>query len=572
MWLLLLLPVLVTSLTRELVYLGQIYQKSLSQKSTVTGEFSKKLPSWLVMKNGILYGIPGKEDVGSHVIKISSTSKEEQIINLIVKEDTSNPCGDEDSYWVEALYEENKPIENRIDAALDIATALEVNVTELKVYSYNYSRTFRKVDAIGGDATAAFTVMKKVACGDDLDTAASEMDTFLSAVENVEYDYIVLTKGRVLRPINNATSTVEKITTVTEIATLRTTRKVDNPPVKLNSLSAFTCARGVYCEVIVPESTFKDVEDGDTFKLKLSVQSIDKEDSWIMYEHKKLKGVPLEEGDHEFRLEARDKAGQMASAPFKVSVTPSFPFNHLVMLELDTSIAHFLKPSSLSAFVRRLAHAFRSTPDAVTIRNITGNGGKTIVTWSNNTVPHKICDHRALDNIRHTMLTKQRAQTKIEFVKSVGSQFHVRKAALEFAGNCVEKESEPVSTAPTVEARDLDAFPWLIFFGVLILLILLCIVICAICNAIRKSKKKEKPSDYMSKGMPVVFPEEVAEDFEMAHAATPMLTKEERPPLKVSQHENPLYKPPPPLAAASPRIGTTATVPNQRMPPTYVPP
>ncbi|CAJ0601432.1 unnamed protein product [Cylicocyclus nassatus] len=76
----------------------------------------------------------------------------------------------------------------------------------------------------------------------------------------------------------------------------------------------------------------------------------------------------------------------------------------------------------------------------------------------------------------------------------------------------------------------------------------------------------------MGKGMPVVFPEEVAKDVEMAHAATPMLTKEERTPLKVSQHENPLYKPPPPLAAASPRVGSAATVPNQRMPPTYVPP
>lgn len=526
----------------------------------------------MIVKNGILYGIPGKEDIGSHVIKISSPSKKEQIIEFLVKEDTSNPCGNEDCYWVEALYELDEPIENRIDAALDVATALEVNVTELKVYTYNYSRTFRKVEAIGGDATAAFTIMKKVACGDDLETAASEMDTFLSAVENVEYDYVVLTKGRVLQPTNDSSSTVGEVTTVTEVTTLRTTRKVDNPPVKLNSLSAFTCTRGVYCEMIIPESTFKDVEDGDTFKLKLSVQSIDKKESWIFYEHKKLKGVPLNAGDHEFRLEARDKVGQMASAPFKVSVTQSFPFNHLVLFELDTSVEHFSKPSSLSTFVRRLAHAFRSTPDAITIRNITGNATKTVVTWSNNTVPHKICDHRALDGIRHTMLTKQRAQTKIEFVKLIGSQFHVRKAALEFAGNCIEKESEPVATAPTVEARDLDAFPWLIFFGVLILLILLSVLICTVCSAIRKNKKKEKPSDYMSKGMPVVFPEEVAEDFEMAHASTPMLTKEERPPLKVSQHENPLYKPPPPLATASPRLGAANTVPNQRMPPTYVPP
>ncbi|VDM55237.1 unnamed protein product [Angiostrongylus costaricensis] len=369
MWLLLLLPMFVTSLTREPVYLGQVYQKPLSQKasSTVTGESGRKLSSWLIVKNGILYGIPGKEDIGSHMIKISSPSKKEQIIEFLVREDTNNPCGDEDNYWVEALYEQDEP-----------------------VYSYNYSRAFRKVEAIGGDAKAAFTIMKKVACGDDLETAASEMDTFLSAVENVEYDYVVLTKGRVLQLTNDSSSTVGKFTAVTEVTTLRTTRKVDNPPVKLNSLSAFTCTRGVYCEMIIPESTFKDVEDGDTFKLKLSVQSIDKKESWIFYEHKKLKGVPLDEGDYEFRLEARDKAGQMASAPFKVSVTQSFPFNHLVLFELDTSVEHFSKPSPLSTFVRRLAHAFRCTLDAITIRNITGNATKTTVTWSNNTVPHKV--------------------------------------------------------------------------------------------------------------------------------------------------------------------------------------
>lgn len=130
----------------------------------------------------------------------------------------------------------------------------------------------------------------------------------------------------------------------------------------------------------------------------------------MFYDHKKVKGVPLEEGEHEFRLEARDKAGQvedhrpsleslfgangeslqMASAPFKVSVTPSFPFNHIIHLELDTSLSRFSRPSALSAFVHQLASAFRSKPDAVTIRNITGNATKTQVAWSNNTVPHKV--------------------------------------------------------------------------------------------------------------------------------------------------------------------------------------
>ncbi|KAK6749401.1 hypothetical protein RB195_001795 [Necator americanus] len=579
MWLLLLLPVFVTAAYRETVYVGQVYQRPLSQKTVATGATGGNLPRWLIVRDGTLQGIPRSEDVGRHTVKISTSTRTQALLELIVKEDTRNPCGSEDTYWVEALYAEDGPVEDRLDAALDVADALKVNLNELKVLSYNYSRTIRTVEPIGGDEVAAFTVMKKVACGDDLETAASEMDSFLTAIESIEYDYVVLTKGRFVPRSNDedviaetSTLTARKTSSTTEVTTSRTTRKVDNPPVKLNSLSGFTCVRGVYCEMTIPESTFKDVEDGDTFKLRLSVQPLGKKESWVFYDHKKVKGVPIEEGEYEFRLEARDKAGQMASAPFKVTVTPSFPFNHIVSLELDTPFLRLSKPSSLSAFVHQLALAFRSKPDAITIRNITGNATKSLVTWSNNTIPHKTCAHPALDSVRYTMLTRQRSQTKIEFVKQVGSQFHVRKASMDLSGSCLDKEVEPVSTAPTVEAADQAAFPWTVFFGVLILLLIVAVLILAICSAMRKNKKKEKPSDYMGKGMPVVFPEEVAEDVEMAHAATPMLTKEERPPLKVSQHENPLYKPPPPLAAASPRVGTAAAVPNQRMPPTYVPP
>ncbi|XGW32212.1 hypothetical protein V3C99_010416 [Haemonchus contortus] len=580
MWVLLLLPVLsVTSVvSQEVIYVGQVYQKQLSQKDKISGiDSDGKLPSWLLFKDGILEGIPSEGDVGKHMVKIFFQSDEEKVLELVVKEDHRNPCGSDDTYWVEALFENDGPVEHRLNAAFDIAEALKVNVNELQVYSYNYSRTIRNVYSIGGDAEGAFAILKMVACGDNLDTATDEMDVILTAVENIEHEiYVVLTHGRVNPPPNDVIvkdSTTAKVTTTTrESTTSRSTRRVDNPPVKLNSLTGFTCIRGVYCEMTIPESTFKDVEDGDTFKLRLSVQPIGEKDSWMFYEHKKVKGVPLEEGDFEFRLEARDKAGQMASAPFKALVTASFPFNHLATLDLDTPVQRFSRPSSLSSFVHQLANAFRSKPDAITIRNITGNSTRTQVSWSNNTVPHKTCARNALDNIRFTMLTRQRSQTKIEFVKQIGSQFHVRKASLDLRGSCINKEVEPVSTAPTMEATEQVAFPWMVLVGVLLLLLLLAILILAVCTAMRRNKKKEKPSDYMGKGMPVVFPEEVAEDVEMAHAATPMLTKEERPPLKVSQHENPLYKPPPPLAAASPRLGSAAPAPNQRMPPSYVPP
>lgn len=68
-----------------------------------------------------------------------------------------------------------------------------------------------------------------------------------------------------------------------------------------------------------------------------------------------------------------------------------------------------------------------------------------------------------------------------------------------------------------------------------------------------------------------MFPEEIPQEDETATVSTPMLVKEERPPLIVSQLEHALYKPPPPLStASSPRPRNAFT--NQRQPPPYVPP
>lgn len=41
-----------------------------------------------------------------------------------------------------------------------------------------------------------------------------------------------------------------------------------------------------------------------------------------------------------------------------------------------------------------------------------------------------------------------------------------------------------------MEAADQAAFPWTVFFGILILLALLAILILAVCSAVRKNKKK----------------------------------------------------------------------------------
>lgn len=43
-------------------------------QASASGALGEKLPSWLVVKDGKLMGIPGEKDLGTHRIKVSSSS------------------------------------------------------------------------------------------------------------------------------------------------------------------------------------------------------------------------------------------------------------------------------------------------------------------------------------------------------------------------------------------------------------------------------------------------------------------------------------------------------------------
>uniref|UniRef100_A0A1I7XRP3 Dystroglycan n=1 Tax=Heterorhabditis bacteriophora TaxID=37862 RepID=A0A1I7XRP3_HETBA len=414
------------------------------------------LPSWLTYNNNILQGIPTKDDQGKHFVRVYSSGIGAKVIELLVEEDDRNPCGDEDTYWVEAIFKHDGKVEKKLKAAMEVSRALNVTPQDLRVFSFKYSRSIRRVESIGGDADGAFTIIKKV-----IKVFTFKMDLFVLSKLTLSFFYrfgLLFISDAIITFIVNL----------------------------LFSVSAFMFLLGILLYLFV---------------------------------------------HIRFML-------QMVSAPFKVVVRPSPPSNHLIFLELETpSLDKIIARSTLlAAFVQQLSSALQSKPDDIAIRELMTNGTRTVVVWSNNTVPHKTCSYSAIDTIRHSMLTKQRAQTKLEFIRAMGSQFHVRKASMELKGNCLQKDDvrlivDLVTMAPSVEATRDSSFPWIVLVGVLVLVLVLVILILAVCSAMRKNKK-DKPSEYMGKGMPVVFPEEVGEDHEMANATTPMLTKEERPPLK----------------------------------------
>lgn len=581
----LLVLLVTTAFADTRVYIGELFEHNLGDNFTIaTGKNGRTLPSWLMIRDQTLTGIPTENDVGRHTVVITSRGRKPVYLYINVEEETVGPCGGNNTFWLETYHEQNATLSNRIETALAMSELeLDPNVKTVRVYSYDFSLINRNLEVINQETVhGQYMAMWKVHC-DDFDEAITYMDDILDR-EDVDYDFIKLAKGffkggvapkpTTEKPEEiDLTTTVEFLRTTTEL--IRTTRRVtDNKPILLNRLPSFVCTRGELCELRVPAETFKDAEDGDTFKMKLSVLPLDNAEVWMINESNKgLIGIPMRTGEFNYRLEARDKAGQPAAAPFQVNVKPALPTNHRIELEMDMPTPEQMtnNPSKRNLLVRALARSLKAPVHSFTIQEIGSKNNKTMVAFSNNTIPYKVCDEVALDNMASKMIMKQKMRTKTEFVKTMGNQFYVRRATMVRHGNC-DETVEISTTAPTIQSMQEADSQLMLICILLFLLLVIAVVIIVYCACVKKNgKKKATSTEYVSKGLPVVFPDEVEEN-DPTHAGTPMLAREERPPLKVSQHENPLYKPPPPIASNSPRLGHASSSSNQKLPSPFIPP
>lgn len=74
-------------------------------------------------------------------------------------------------------------------------------------------------------------------------------------------------------------------------------------------------------------------------------------------------------------------------------------------------------------------------------------------------------------------------------------------------GSCLPSSTSDSSSPPVVSPNRESGFGWLALAAALALLLLL--IALALCCCLAKKPKKDKPSEFVSKGLPVVFPEEV---------------------------------------------------------------
>lgn len=57
------------------------------------------------------------------------------------------------------------------------------------------------------------------------------------------------------------------------------------------------------------------------------------------------------------------------------------------------------------------------------------------VMFSNSSLSYKYCQKKAIEAIKHIMLTRRRDRIRAEFVRAMDSRFHVRNVKLELRGN-----------------------------------------------------------------------------------------------------------------------------------------
>uniref|UniRef100_A0A0K0G2T9 Dystroglycan (inferred by orthology to a human protein) n=1 Tax=Strongyloides venezuelensis TaxID=75913 RepID=A0A0K0G2T9_STRVS len=556
--------------------------------------------------------LPQTEDIGSHYITLTGINTG---INHNLKINVSkekNTCGDHEleQLWLDILPDINSKdnLKKRGEAIKTLNAIGKGQVSNIRLFrNMNELNAARSMVPDTGDTDFPLDepiITMKLACND---RDVSEVMDVMAEIDDI-YSKAALMRGFMYFDENSKNSEIE----ITTVSSIRTTRKVDNPPVKVQSLQSYECKRGIICEIHLPKDLFIDAEDGDTTNLSLyadladfkksdSNDEIDRNPDNFMTVYNKsllLIGVPIIEGLYNFRIIAKDKLGQSAAVPFSINVHSPGSYTHEYLLTLDKSVDRLLEtPDVLIGFVKKISHAVGDKKDNhIMINNIIPKGAQSIVSWSNTTLNDVICHHKKIENILHTMVTPNGKRPLTRFIKAVGSSYHVRDVSLNLLSTCARKSPNNITGGNnadvTVTKEDDKNFISSGFFIPFLIAIVALFIFTACLMAIYvmvkiKSKDEKKSTDFISKGLPVVFPEEVSNDDTDVSVNTPMLIKEERAPLNVTLHDNPLYRIPlgntggaressmmtgTSSASKSGQQSNVTAITSQRQPPPYIAP
>ncbi|XP_013775306.1 dystroglycan-like [Limulus polyphemus] len=390
---------------------------------------------------------------------------------------------------------------------------------------------------------------------------------------------------------------------------------VNNSPELQNPLENIKIQVGEILQFKIPEDTFFDIEDGNTTYLKLMFLTSDNKEppnsSWIQFnpETQNIFGLPFEEdlGSHIYQLVAVDREGKEVSDDFFITVNLPIPKDNSVKFSIHINMDYeqFNQDITQKILVaHKLARVFGdSDPRNLTVLSITN--GSVVYSWTNNTLPSEPCPEDIILELTKHMIEENNTISKT-FIEEMSPEFKIDQVNMHPQYAC-EGIFSPVSVSvglkPPIEESavpdDDDIYITTIIPAVVIvvMLIIAAMVACFLYRRRRKGKMKmQDSSSFMSKGIPIIFADEL--DEKPKPAKSPAIMKEEKPPLsspengksaeEAAQHipllpknseaspdagSSPPYHPPPPFTTNRDNKNTRPkTTPTYRQPPPYVPP
>ena len=233
--------------------------------------------------------------------------------------------------------------------------------------------------------------------------------------------------------------------------------------------------------------------------------------------------------------------------------------------------------------------------------------GSVLFSWYNESLPRHRCPDAEIGALRSVLLDDS-ARVRPAAVQALGPEFRLSAAHVTPRGLCLAQSTPTASAPPTVAVRPRDESApeskgdeYLVTFiipAVVIaaMLIIAGLIACVLYRARRRGKMTMTDNGtYVSRGIPVIFSDELEDRLEK-NPMTPVILTTERPPEPPTYTcdgaspatpmldargeaagagaEDTPYERPPPFAGAgeSGRAGRTRPVANYRQPPPYVPP
>ncbi|GMR48562.1 hypothetical protein PMAYCL1PPCAC_18757 [Pristionchus mayeri] len=572
------------------VAIGEPHEIPVPINVNITGPIEEPLPSWMVKDYDMLKMIAPPDALPSYLVVMGQVTME-----IKVKENEPTGCASDE--WADLLVD-GAPLEHW-DTIKELEKNVDISMSNIRVVPRSYANVYRQTNEVNDKGTEQTVIIVKMDCGQSVNPIIEMMyELFPESDHQISMSHgSILSRSVRNEDANSILSSFGEGSTdepereelhlkneTTTIASTTTTRQTRSTSVAIVPIKAIRCKQGSYCLGELEDKTFLG-PDGGVHSFNLTIEHLNGAggvDPWVMREGKRrsIGVIPLVAGEHTFRLSGTDKGTRKLTAPFSIFVDHDEPKNHQFKMTMH-SLPH--EPEMLHTTLVKLANVLRRNVDEIKVANVTRlDGSAAIVTYWNTSLPTTSCPVKEVSQFLRGL--HRGDEVAHEFAKAFANKptIHPARIEVEWMGKCEAAAAEEVKTAggvggskgeePLAEETE-GSLSTLITVVCLLALLFALLILIVCCVACKKSKThKTGVNEYMSKGTPVVFPDEVEDEHEDVPATAPMLVKEERPPLRVSEHSNPLYKPPPPLAstAASPRPSAAPSA--HKLPPPYVPP